>query len=133
MFDEIFYKVPMYHLILETFLVCWIMWLLIRSYGSNKSDQDMIKLTKAEEDDMIAAWKPEPLVPSLGADDDNIEDYTTSTVVIQGKTGVKVNVEGIDCWNFATQNYLGLVGREDIEDEAVNCIRQYGVGSCGPR
>ena len=53
-----------------------------------------------------------------------------SILVIQA---MKVNVEGIDCWNFATQNYLGLVGREDIEDEAVNCIRQYGVGSCGPR
>merc|ERR1712004_205726 len=96
-----FLQVPLYHLILETFLICWILWLLIRRYGSGKSDhQEIIKLTKAEEDDLIAAWKPEPLVPPPAADDDIIEDYTTFPVVIQGKAGVKVNVDGFDCWNF---------------------------------
>ena len=37
------------------------------------------------------------------------------------------------CLNFATHNYLGFVGRRDIEEEAVKCIQKFGVGSCGPR
>ena len=28
---------------------------------------------------------------------------------------------------------MGFAGREDIENEAIKCIRKFGVGSCGPR
>ena len=34
---------------------------------------------------------------------------------------------------MATHNYLGLSGNVDIEQAAVETIRKYGVGSCGPR
>lgn len=34
---------------------------------------------------------------------------------------------------MATHNYLGFVDEESMIDEAENCIRKYGVGSCGPR
>ena len=42
-------------------------------------------------------------------------------------------MDGITCWNFSSHNYLGFAGREDIENEAIKCIRKFGVGSCGPR
>lgn len=42
-------------------------------------------------------------------------------------------VNGRDCLNLATHNYLGLVGSKNMEDSAVQCIKKYGVGSCGPR
>ena len=42
-------------------------------------------------------------------------------------------VNGKDCLNLATHNYLGLVENKALEDTAVECIRKYGVGSCGPR
>ena len=104
-----FLQVPIYHLVLETFLLGWVVWLLIKRYqkSTGKHSESNIKLTKAEEDGLIASWKPEPLVP------DNEVDGIIP-VVIQGKAGSKVNVDGIDCWNFSTQNYLGLVGRQDI-------------------
>ena len=34
---------------------------------------------------------------------------------------------------MATHNYLGFSGNVDIEQAAVETIRKYGVGSCGPR
>jgi hypothetical protein len=34
---------------------------------------------------------------------------------------------------MATHNYLGFAGNVEIEKAAVETIRKYGVGSCGPR
>ena len=42
-------------------------------------------------------------------------------------------VNGRDCLNLATHNYLGLVEDKAMEQSAVECIQKYGVGSCGPR
>lgn len=42
-------------------------------------------------------------------------------------------VNGRDCLNLATHNYLGLVEDKGMEESAVECIKKYGVGSCGPR
>jgi len=44
-----------------------------------------------------------------------------------------VHVNGKDCLNLATHNYLGLMEDKSLEDSAVECIKKYGVGSCGPR
>jgi serine palmitoyltransferase len=49
------------------------------------------------------------------------------------KVGKYVCVNGKDCLNLATHNYLGLVENKALEDTAVESIRKYGVGSCGPR
>jgi len=34
---------------------------------------------------------------------------------------------------LATHNYLGFAGNEVIEDAAIECVKRFGVGSCGPR
>ena len=34
---------------------------------------------------------------------------------------------------MATHNYLGFAGNVEIEKAAIETIRKYGVGSCGPR
>lgn len=52
-------------------------------------------------------------------------------VILQA--GKYVNVDGIECLNFATHNYLGFIGDENIEKKALKTIEKYGVGSCGPR
>lgn len=49
------------------------------------------------------------------------------------QVGKYVNVDGIECLNFATHNYLGFIGDENIEKKALKTIEKYGVGSCGPR
>ena len=108
----------------------WILWLLARRYlrkGQNRGNE--VKLTKEEEEELLSEWKPEPLVPNVVTDDTDLEPVP----VVEGKAGVEIMVNGIKCHNFATHNYLGFAGRDDIEKEAIKCIQKFGVGSCGPR
>uniref|UniRef100_A0A1B0ARP7 Aminotransferase class I/classII domain-containing protein n=1 Tax=Glossina palpalis gambiensis TaxID=67801 RepID=A0A1B0ARP7_9MUSC len=42
-------------------------------------------------------------------------------------------VNGYDCLNLASHNYLGLLEDEEILEDACKSLRKYGVGSCGPR
>ena len=44
-----------------------------------------------------------------------------------------MTVNDIKCLDMATHNYLGFAGNVEIEKAAVETIRKYGVGSCGPR
>lgn len=34
--------------------------------------------------------------------------------------------------NLASSNFAGLAGNERIKEKAVECLKRYGVGSCGP-
>lgn len=34
--------------------------------------------------------------------------------------------------NLASTNFAGLAGSERIKEKAIECLRRYGVGSCGP-
>ena len=47
--------------------------------------------------------------------------------------GKYATVNDIKCLDMATHNYLGFAGNVEIEKAAVETIRKYGVGSCGPR
>jgi len=119
--------VPFFHFILELLLVVWIVRLLTgKSYNPKETKLD---LTKEEEEKLIRDWKPEPLVPS----DYQIPDYVTKPKLIKGKPSYRINIDGQDCLNLCTMNFLGFVGNEEIEKAAITTLRNYGVGSCGPR
>lgn len=34
--------------------------------------------------------------------------------------------------NLASTNFAGLAGNERIKEKAIECLKRYGVGSCGP-
>ena len=131
-----FRLVPFYHLFLEAILSLVLIWLLWGIYSkrfknnekNNNTNVTETSLTKEEEDIILSQWKPEPLVPEV--------DYNHPALhvpFVEGKPGKEITVDGFKCLNFATHNYLGFVGRRDIEEEAVKCIQKFGVGSCGPR
>ena len=126
-----FRLVPFYHLFLEAILslvLIWLLWGIYSKRFKNEKSNTVTSLTKEEEDIILAQWKPEPLVPEV--------DYNHPALhvpLVEGKPGKEITVDGFKCLNFATHNYLGFVGRQDIEEEAVKCIRKFGVGSCGPR
>ncbi|QQP51611.1 Uncharacterized protein FKW44_013029, partial [Caligus rogercresseyi] len=61
------------------------------------------------------------------------ESSRLNVPVIEHKAGKTLKINGVDCVDWATHNYLGFAGNEDIEEAAIECIQQYGVGSCGPR
>lgn len=79
---------------------------------------------------MIKDWQPEPLVP---ADTYPTDRPSEDDPVVSGIAGPHVTVNGIQCLNLATYNFLGLLGNKSINDIAADTIRKYGVGSCGPR
>ena len=59
-------KVPTYHLLLEGFLFLWVAWLLFRRVTKSRSrSHEGVRLTKEEEEELLAEWKPEPLVPEV--------------------------------------------------------------------
>lgn len=56
------------------------------------------------------------------------------TTVITGAQSAKprVGVSQKQLLNLASSNYLGLCSSEQIRDKAIETLRNYGVGSCGP-
>lgn len=118
-------QAPSYHIVLEGVLLIWILWLLFRkSYTPAPSE-----LSMKEKEQLIQEWTPEPLVPP----NDSKSHYALNPRIVTSKMGKKVTVDGKECLNLATHNYLGLVEHKLLEERAVKSLRKYGVGSCGPR
>lgn len=84
-----------------------------------------------EIDDLVEEWKPEPLVPPLNSLDKLNLDKAP---VIVGAQSVKPKVAGYakPLMNLATSNYLDLQSSERIRQKAIDTLKKYGVGSCGP-
>jgi serine palmitoyltransferase len=82
-------------------------------------------------DDLVEEWQPEPLTPKLSSFDRlNLE----KTPQIIGPQGVKPKVAGHSkpMMNLATSNHLNLVASDTIRQKAIDTLKNYGVGSCGP-
>ncbi|MEQ2281577.1 Serine palmitoyltransferase 1 [Ameca splendens] len=45
----------------------------------------------------------------------------------------KIIVNGKECINFASFNFLGLLDNERVKEKALMSLKKYGVGTCGPR
>nr|UVW99770.1 serine palmitoyltransferase 1 [Nephotettix cincticeps] len=112
-----------HHLFLEFLLIIWVLWLI-----SKKNDKSDLKLTENEKEALIRDFEPEPLVTAVSP-----SHYALKPRIVRGKAGKYLNIDGIKCLNFATHNYLGFIGDENIENKAKKTIEKYGVGSCGPR
>lgn len=53
--------------------------------------------------------------------------------VISGPVGPKPKLaNGKTVMNLASYNFTGLQGNEYIKERAVEILRKYGLGSCGP-
>lgn len=53
--------------------------------------------------------------------------------VVSSNYGKYITVDNKECLNLATHNYLGLVENTQCIEDAIEAVRKYGVGSCGPR
>ncbi|XP_035816798.1 long chain base biosynthesis protein 1b isoform X5 [Zea mays] len=56
-----------------------------------------------------------------------------SIFLLYSAAGPHTIVDGKEVVNFASANYLGLIGNEKIIDSCISSLEKYGVGSCGPR
>lgn len=84
-----------------------------------------------EIDELVDEWTPESLVPPL----DVYEQLELNNLpVVQGPAGVKPKLvnTGKTVLNLASYNFTGLAGDERIISRAIDTLRKYGLGSCGP-
>lgn len=90
-------------------------------------------LTRAlqEIDDLVDEWVPEPLCEALN---ENEQAELAAVPVIVGAQGPRVKLAhtGKTTLNLASFNFTGLAGNEACRQRALETLRTYGVGSCGP-
>uniref|UniRef100_A0A8C3AXX7 Serine palmitoyltransferase 1 n=1 Tax=Cyclopterus lumpus TaxID=8103 RepID=A0A8C3AXX7_CYCLU len=120
-----FYFAPAYHLILEGILILWIIRLL---FSKTYKLHETYKLTEKEKEDLIEEWQPDPLVPPVSKDHPSL-----SYDVVTGPPSHKITINGKECINFASFNFLGLLDNERVKQKALASLKKYGVGTCGPR
>uniref|UniRef100_A0A6Q2YCM3 Serine palmitoyltransferase 1 n=1 Tax=Esox lucius TaxID=8010 RepID=A0A6Q2YCM3_ESOLU len=118
-------QAPAYHLILEGILILWIVRLL---FSKTYKLQERSDLTEKEKEDLIEEWQPEPLVPPVSKDHPSM-NYD----IVSGPPSHNIVVNGKQCINFASFNFLGLLDNERVKQKALASLKKYGVGTCGPR
>jgi serine palmitoyltransferase len=79
----------------------------------------------------VDEWTPEPLAQPLTPEEQN---ELAAVPVISGPNGPKPKLAstGKTAVNLASFNFTGLSGNEEIKERAVEILRKYGLGSCGP-
>ncbi|OAV97725.1 hypothetical protein PTTG_01107 [Puccinia triticina 1-1 BBBD Race 1] len=137
---------------LEISLVFFIIrtWRQSRTRGDVGSGKSFVKLTEKEIDELIAEWKPEPLVETAA----QTTQASSQPPIIVGIPSVRAKIlygeaakrfvespshdSPIDpkdlkeVTNLASINFAGLIGNEDVKLRAIEQLRRSGVGSCGP-
>uniref|UniRef100_H3CK68 Uncharacterized protein n=1 Tax=Tetraodon nigroviridis TaxID=99883 RepID=H3CK68_TETNG len=102
---QAFYEAPAYHLILEGILILWIFRLLFsKTYKLHESS----KLTEKEKEELIEEWQPEPLVAPLSK-------HLLKYDLVTGPPSRRITVNGNQCLNFASFNFLGLLDHQQIK------------------
>ncbi|KID92564.1 serine palmitoyltransferase 1 [Metarhizium guizhouense ARSEF 977] len=109
-------------------ILFFIRYLLSPSYSTHK--QNFVKLREDEIDELIDDWAPEPLV----AEQTVLEEAESDKLpVIVGPTGPKVKLlNGRTVTNLASYNFYNFNANEQIKEKAIQTLRTYGVGPCGP-
>merc|ERR1711939_486084 len=96
-------------------------------------DKNKIKLTEDEIDELVEEWQPEPLVEPETAEE-LLENEKRPTII--GATGPKSRIATASgsklVTNLASYNFYNFVGNETLKEKAIQTLRKYGVGPCGP-
>ncbi|KAG8710392.1 serine palmitoyltransferase component [Ceratobasidium sp. 395] len=117
--------------VLELILVVFaIRTLLMNRTRSDRAGKNFVKLAEKEIDELVDDWVPEPLCTPITAEE---QADLASVPVISGPTGPKPKLtNGKTVLNFASYNFAGLAGNDFIKERAIETLRKYGLGSCGP-
>uniref|UniRef100_A0A673IPX9 Serine palmitoyltransferase 1 n=1 Tax=Sinocyclocheilus rhinocerous TaxID=307959 RepID=A0A673IPX9_9TELE len=103
---QAFYEAPAYHLILEGILILWIIRLLFSKTYKLQERSDLTEKVREVHYTVLFFYRP----PS-------------HRIIVNGK----------ECINFASFNFLGLLDSERVKLKALSSLKKYGVGTCGPR
>ncbi|KAJ2609064.1 serine palmitoyltransferase component [Coemansia sp. RSA 1365] len=125
------YKDDPFRTFLEVCLIGFIVWYMAKpkyNIGTNE-----VELSEKEIDELVEEWRPEPLVPALTEFERETLD---KAIMIDGPNGTKVRLasgsNNKPVLNFASYNFLGFVDSPELGKHAVESLRKYGVGTCGP-
>ncbi|EAU83793.1 serine C-palmitoyltransferase [Coprinopsis cinerea okayama7 len=116
--------------ILELILVVFAIRTLLQS-RTRANQKHFIQFSDKEIDELVEEWTPEPLghelTPTEQAD-------LAAVPIVAGPNGPKPKLvsTGKTALNLASLNFAGLAGNEHIKERAVETLRKYGLGSCGP-
>ena len=88
-------------------------------------------MSKQEIDELVDEWTPEPLGAPLSPSE---ESDLAALPIIAGPNGPKPKLlsTGKVATNIASFNFTGLAGNEYIKQRAIETLRKYALGSCGP-
>ena len=90
---------------LEGFLFLWVAWLLFRRVTKSRSrSHDNVRLTKEEEEELLAEWKPEPLVPEVDPDHPALH-----VPIVSGKVGIELTLFQLFCVRLFYFDYCVFV------------------------
>ncbi|KAK4684759.1 hypothetical protein P7C73_g5407, partial [Tremellales sp. Uapishka_1] len=126
------YQDDPYRSLLEVLLVAFALRTLLKGRTRGEGEgNNWVKLSEKEIDELVDDWTPQPLVDNPTELD---ESLLVSLPVIHGPNGVKVKLSpgGKPVINLATPNWVGLIENEKQKTVALDALRVYGVGSCGP-
>lgn len=109
-------------------VIFFVRYLLSPSYPTH--DPNYVKLREDEIDELVKEWEPEPLVaPQTPLEEAEAERQP----IIVGPTGPKVKLSnGKTVTNLASYNFYNFNASDSIKDKAIQTLRTYGVGPCGP-
>jgi len=84
-----------------------------------------------EVDELVDEWSPEPLAQPLTVTE---QADLAAVPIVAGPNGPKPKLvsTGKTATNLTSFNFTGLAGNEHIKQKAVETLRKYGLGSCGP-
>ncbi|KAJ7122974.1 serine palmitoyltransferase [Mycena epipterygia] len=119
--------------VLELILVVFAVFTLLQSRTrADRNGKHFIQFNDKEIDELVDEWAPEPLAVPLNA----VEASDLAAVpVVVGPNGPKptlVKQPSKIIANLASYNFTGLAGKEVIKERAIETLRKYGLGSCGP-
>ncbi|KAL5598491.1 hypothetical protein BROUX41_003572 [Berkeleyomyces rouxiae] len=114
---------------LELVLVVFVIrYMMASSYSTQQKNH--VKLTDAEIDELVDDWTPEPLVAAQSDLDRRVAE---TAPVIAGPSGPKSKLtSGKPVTNLGSYNFYNLNANETIKEKAIQVLRSYGVGPCGP-
>ncbi|KAF8328495.1 serine palmitoyltransferase [Amanita rubescens] len=117
--------------LLELILIIFAIRTLLQSRTqADRGEKHFIRFTDKEIDELVDEWAPEPLAQPLST---RAEYELGAVPVVAGPNGHKPKLlNGKAVTNLSSLNFTGLAGNEAIKLRAVEILRKYGLGSCGP-
>ncbi|EJF56701.1 serine palmitoyltransferase [Dichomitus squalens LYAD-421 SS1] len=117
--------------LLEAILIIFAIRTLLQSRTrGDQSAKHFIQFDEKEIDELVDEWTPEPLAQPLSAHE---QAELASVPVIVGPNGPKPKLaSGKIVTNLASYNFTGLAGNEEIKVAALDTLKRFGLGSCGP-